>query len=846
MDTADAETNMLGCNCCSKARTADPPRTNTSNLWQTMVKTVRDADTRKVADAKEDLDTLLVFAGLFSAVVTTFVVDSYASLQPDNTDELVFLMRQSLSQNYTFADGVLRPAVPFPNDTPFAAPLWALRVNGLWFASLVVSLSTASFGMLVKQWLNEYLAMDWITPEEQLRARQFRYPGLEDWKVFEIAAMLPLLLHVSLGFFFIGLCFYTAAANETIGQSTFPLVAGWAFFALASIVAPLASPRCPYRITLLKSALRIGRRYVTTVARRLIHVVASTIWVVVKGAARGAVRGMHMLSFALSWGLDAFWDFVDGTPESLPSAICQTVLSILVLVAFALLYALYIALYVPLLIVGVICVVLSDLAQYAFKVLQPPLESIPKEEDEVMRQPYIIHSLLSSVDKLIINDGPVLETMAEVLIQTHTPPSSIIAFALGCIRNRIGAANAVLWIPHTTEAVKRKLNLRMLSDNAHNLVLRLVTNSIESIMPYTLSPLASEPPDIWMSNAAVILLTPPDRPLPEFVTALVRDPTTLATLLHLARPVIKDWPLSDILDVIWASFGLSSGALDDETLRTWDRVPRLTSPTLSEFQEAVAQILLESTWLRGYEQPLSAAEAPLMLLALLNGGGEKYNIIGNRTDRSLPESYLEGRRIDLAGALTSLFPEDYAGVASPLAAAVIKSPSLIPCGLRLYSAILTNHVSAHDPVWETLSSMGDIEFHSAALRPVLADIWQFLLLCARGAAAIDGGKHVRTFDFVCTCLSLVRARHPFMPWIWGFPREDWADMLPVLVQFADERQLDEDVRTAVRSQQRSAAEDAIPALAARALQLRDPVRTMPPTVSELVEDVSWVYASRPS
>lgn len=105
-------------------------------------------------------------AGLFSAVVTTFVVDSYASLQPDNTDEHVFLMRQSLSQNYTFANGVLRPANPFPTDAPFVTPLWALRVNGLWFASLVVSLSTASVGMLVKQWLNEYLAMDWISPEE--------------------------------------------------------------------------------------------------------------------------------------------------------------------------------------------------------------------------------------------------------------------------------------------------------------------------------------------------------------------------------------------------------------------------------------------------------------------------------------------------------------------------------------------------------------------------------------------------------------------------------------------------------------------------------------------------------
>ncbi|GJE99257.1 hypothetical protein PsYK624_155070 [Phanerochaete sordida] len=239
----------------------DTSRGRPSDIWQTMAKSVRDVDVQKVADTKEDIDTLLVFAGLFSAVVTTFVVDSYSNLTPDNTDELVFLMRQSLAQNYTLINGVLRPVMPFPDDLPFEAPLWALRVNGLWFASLIVSLSTASFGMLVKQWLIEYMAMEWISPEEQLRARQYRYTGLKAWKVFEIAAMLPLLLHLSLGLFFIGLCFYTAAANDIIGRSTLPLVTGWAFFALLTTIAPLASPRCPYKIALLKHALRMGRIY---------------------------------------------------------------------------------------------------------------------------------------------------------------------------------------------------------------------------------------------------------------------------------------------------------------------------------------------------------------------------------------------------------------------------------------------------------------------------------------------------------------------------------------------------------------------------------------------------------
>ncbi|EKM53489.1 uncharacterized protein PHACADRAFT_59286, partial [Phanerochaete carnosa HHB-10118-sp] len=124
--------------------------------WQSMAKTVRDVDVQKIEDCKDDIDTLLVFAGLFSAVLTAFLIESYSSLQPDTESEIVFLLRHSLAQNYTISGSFLNTTAPFPGAMPFETPLWALRVNGLWFASLICSLATASFGMLVKQWLREY------------------------------------------------------------------------------------------------------------------------------------------------------------------------------------------------------------------------------------------------------------------------------------------------------------------------------------------------------------------------------------------------------------------------------------------------------------------------------------------------------------------------------------------------------------------------------------------------------------------------------------------------------------------------------------------------------------------
>lgn len=76
----------------------------------------------------------------------------------------------------------------------FMPTLAAKRVNILWFASLTLSLISALFDILVKQWLCEYLAGDQVSPQARLRIRHFRQPGLEHWHVFGIAAFLPLVL----------------------------------------------------------------------------------------------------------------------------------------------------------------------------------------------------------------------------------------------------------------------------------------------------------------------------------------------------------------------------------------------------------------------------------------------------------------------------------------------------------------------------------------------------------------------------------------------------------------------------------------------------------------------------
>ena len=91
----------------------------------------------------------------------------------------------SLSHSGNFINSTM-PA--FALSTPFSPQPSSVRINALWSCSLVISLITASLGILVKQWFHEFMAQGTQDPTYRIRIRFFRSKGLERWQVFEIAA----------------------------------------------------------------------------------------------------------------------------------------------------------------------------------------------------------------------------------------------------------------------------------------------------------------------------------------------------------------------------------------------------------------------------------------------------------------------------------------------------------------------------------------------------------------------------------------------------------------------------------------------------------------------------------
>ena len=89
----------------------EPERTGSARIYDL----VREFDKSRIVDNKEDIDTLLVFvspcliliwlvtnyfekAGLFSAVVTAFIIESYKSLQQQPEDLTNILLMQLINQ----------------------------------------------------------------------------------------------------------------------------------------------------------------------------------------------------------------------------------------------------------------------------------------------------------------------------------------------------------------------------------------------------------------------------------------------------------------------------------------------------------------------------------------------------------------------------------------------------------------------------------------------------------------------------------------------------------------------------------------------------------------------------
>ncbi|KAI0707961.1 hypothetical protein C8Q76DRAFT_599322, partial [Earliella scabrosa] len=218
--------------------------------WSDCARMMMEYDEAKVRRWKEEIDTLLVFAGLFSAVVTAFLVESCKALHPEPAERIVAVLELIAAElrNTSHEESPIGPEV----ETRFVPTHLAPLINALWFTSLTFSLGVAFVGLLIKQWLGEYTVGLMNVSRSRVsrkhaHARQHRHDALHKWRVQTIMSALPVMLQIALIFFLIGLAELFMGFDRKVGIVALSFLIALVAFSLATSVLPAFIEDCSYR-----------------------------------------------------------------------------------------------------------------------------------------------------------------------------------------------------------------------------------------------------------------------------------------------------------------------------------------------------------------------------------------------------------------------------------------------------------------------------------------------------------------------------------------------------------------------------------------------------------------------
>ncbi|TDL19893.1 hypothetical protein BD410DRAFT_751554, partial [Rickenella mellea] len=244
-----------------------------SRIWEPYLKLAEKYDKDLVESWRDDMESLLIFAALFSASVTAFVIESYQALQQDTGQATLAVLLRISEQ---LANGTI--------STPAVQPIFQqqsgdIAVNVLWFLSLGFSLACALAAVMVRQWARRYLR----TPRslssisDQARMRQYLFANMEWWKMDLVVETIPILLHVSLILFMIGLLLFVHFVNFQVALSLlcFSVIGGVVYIFLT--ITPLISVGCPYR-TPFSGLLPLSAKLFTAILTVALACLAMSIW----------------------------------------------------------------------------------------------------------------------------------------------------------------------------------------------------------------------------------------------------------------------------------------------------------------------------------------------------------------------------------------------------------------------------------------------------------------------------------------------------------------------------------------------------------------------------------------
>ncbi|KAF7291257.1 hypothetical protein MIND_01269500 [Mycena indigotica] len=234
-----------------------------AQIWKLYMDIAQNFDKSLAETFNSDLDSLLIFAGLFSAILSAFLIEVRRGLEED-LQSVTNTLLKNLIQVQANASSIIPPTEPF-SPTPSTR-----FVNALWFTSLTFSLLSALGASAAKSWVTQLAKLSgssWSNASAHCR----RLRGIQRWHFAAFVQSLPFFLHVAFFLFGAGLVIILFQDDKSIGILTLALTSIVAILYVGNIVFSAIYPDSPYR-TPLSGLLQ---RYVLGLKPRTIKLLAS-------------------------------------------------------------------------------------------------------------------------------------------------------------------------------------------------------------------------------------------------------------------------------------------------------------------------------------------------------------------------------------------------------------------------------------------------------------------------------------------------------------------------------------------------------------------------------------------
>ncbi|OAX33210.1 hypothetical protein K503DRAFT_749010 [Rhizopogon vinicolor AM-OR11-026] len=196
-----------------------------------------------------NMDIVLIFAGLFSAVNTAFIISTQPS-PVDTTNALLIQLVQAYVPSTT-------QITTLPSPGYSSTGIWT---QALAYASLAFSLLAAFGAVLGKQWLNYYKTNRYGrgSLEDRCKQRHRKFQKLQAWQLENVLQSFPFLLQISLLLFGVSLGAAMWTQQHVIAIVIITPTAFGLLFHFFTVLVSSMHPDCPFQtpISLLIQAIR--------------------------------------------------------------------------------------------------------------------------------------------------------------------------------------------------------------------------------------------------------------------------------------------------------------------------------------------------------------------------------------------------------------------------------------------------------------------------------------------------------------------------------------------------------------------------------------------------------------